>query len=158
MLKFLKSGQQNGFTLIELLVVIGILAVLLTIALVAINPSRHFQDANNTQRRSDVNAILDAVHQYAADNKGALPAGITGSALTLASSGGGTLNICSTLVPTYVADLPLDPTTGTKSPSTALCTAATSYNTGYTIKSSTGNRITVAAPAAEGGDTISITR
>ena len=47
---------KKGFTLIELLVVIGILAVLLTIVLIAINPGRQFAQANNTKRRSDVNA------------------------------------------------------------------------------------------------------
>ncbi len=64
--------SQRGFTLIELLVVIGILAVLLAIVLVAINPARQFAQANDTKRSSDVNAILNAMHQYAADNKGSL--------------------------------------------------------------------------------------
>ncbi|MDQ5951176.1 MAG: hypothetical protein QG639_453, partial [Patescibacteria group bacterium] len=39
--------SKHGFTLIELLVVIGILAVLLAITLVAINPARQFAQANN---------------------------------------------------------------------------------------------------------------
>ena len=69
--------NQKGFTLIELLVVIGILAVLLAITLIAINPARQFSLANNTKRSSDVNAILNAVNQYMADHKGALPTGIS---------------------------------------------------------------------------------
>src|SRR6185436_17359193 len=69
---------KRGFTLIELLVVIGILAVLLAITLIAINPAKQFSQANNTKRRSDVNAILNAIDQYAADNKGVLPTGISG--------------------------------------------------------------------------------
>ena len=68
--------RLKGFTLVELIVVIGILAALLAIVLVAINPGRQFAQANNTQRRSDVNAILNSVSQYAADNRGALPTGI----------------------------------------------------------------------------------
>ena len=75
-MKLSKLKNQKGFTLIELLVVIGILAVLLAITLIAINPARQFAQANNTKRRSDVNAILNAVNQYMADNKGSLPAGI----------------------------------------------------------------------------------
>src|SRR5258706_9045537 len=67
------SLYQKGFTLIELLVVIGILAVLLAIVLIAINPAKQFSQANNTKRRSDVNAILNAIDQYAADNHGSVP-------------------------------------------------------------------------------------
>src|SRR3989344_5237794 len=70
------KNNQKGFTLIELLVVIGILAILLAITLIAINPAKQFAQANNTKRSSDVNAILNAVNQYMADNKGSLPAGV----------------------------------------------------------------------------------
>jgi prepilin-type N-terminal cleavage/methylation domain-containing protein len=59
--KNISTLPRKGFTLIELVVVIGILAVLLTIVLVAINPARQFKQANDTKRRSDVNAILNAV-------------------------------------------------------------------------------------------------
>ncbi|MDP3941896.1 MAG: type II secretion system protein, partial [bacterium] len=63
--RMLQTKHTKGFTLIELLVVIGILAVLLAITLIAINPARQFSQANNTKRRSDVNALLNAVHEYA---------------------------------------------------------------------------------------------
>src|SRR3990167_4308182 len=83
-------NAKHGFTLIELLVVIGILTVLLAIVLIAINPAKQFAQANNTQRRSDVNSILNAIHQYAADNKGIITAlGIpTGTAIPICDSGG----------------------------------------------------------------------
>src|SRR5712692_10077825 len=100
--------KQQGFTLIELLVVIGILSVLLAITLIAINPARQFSQANNTKRRSDVNAILNGIHQYAADNKGALPAGITTTAQGISNTGA---NICASLVTRYLAALPVDPLT-----------------------------------------------
>jgi len=57
---------NKGFTLIELLVVIGILAILLAITLIAINPARQFGQANDTKRRSDLTAILNALGQYSA--------------------------------------------------------------------------------------------
>ena len=153
-MKLFKSFRnQKGFTLIELLVVIGILAVLLAITLIAINPARQFSQANNTKRRSDVNAILNAVNQYMADNKGALPAGITGAVQSISNTGA---NICAALVPQYIAALPRDPLTA-DGVSVTNCGAA--YDTNYTIvQSSTNNRITVNAPAVEIGDSISATR
>jgi len=146
---------QKGFTLIELLVVIGILAVLLAITLIAINPARQFSQANNTKRSSDVNAILNAVGQYAADNKGTLPAGVPSTA-TVIGNGTGQADICASLVTKYLAALPVDPLTSSGTPVTD-CTA--SYTTNYTIvKSATDSRITVTAPAAELSQTISVTR
>jgi prepilin-type N-terminal cleavage/methylation domain-containing protein len=154
-----RRSPQGGFTLIELLIVMGLLAVILAIVLVAINPAKQFADANNTQRQSDVNAILNAVTQYAAGNKGALPAGITTTAKTITSVAGATnIDLCAALVNTYIADLPIDPKVGTKTPANSVCTAATAYNTGYTILSPGGSRVTVSAPGAENSATISVTR
>lgn len=152
---------KKAFTLIELLVVIGILAILLAIVLVAINPARQFSQANNTQRSSDVNTILNAVHQYSADNNGTAPAGIDTTVRTITDSGAvATVDLCAALVPTYVADMPLDPQDGTEAPAASVCTAVgADYSTGYTIVSSASdNRITVAAPGAELGATITVTR
>lgn len=145
-----KLKRERVFTLIELLVVIGILAILLTIVLVAINPARQFQQANDTQRRSDVNAILNAIHQYAADNNGGLPDGIDGSATNIGSSGGD-VDICNDIVPTYIAEMPVDPTEGN-------WTDCNDYDTGYEVSSGEANRVTLNAPNAEIADSISITR
>lgn len=141
----------KAFTLVELVVVIGILAILLSIVLVAVNPSRQFSQANNTQRRSDVNALLNAVTQYAADNQGSLPTGIAATAKNI-GSGVGDADICTDLVSDYIALMPFDPTTGA-------FTDCTDYDTGYNIiKSASNNRITVSAPDAENSEIISITR
>ncbi|HSE29250.1 MAG TPA: type II secretion system protein [Candidatus Saccharimonadales bacterium] len=151
---------QKGFTLIEILVVIGILSILLAIVLIAINPQQQFQQANNTQRSSDVSAILNAISSYAAQNNGDLPAGIAATAKTLGKpTAADIVDLCSALVPTYIADLPMDPTTGTVTGGDTPCaTATTAYDTGYTVQTSAGNRVTVSAPDAQGGETISITR
>lgn len=151
----MKKLMARGFTLIELLVVIGILAVLLAITLVAINPARQFAQSNNTARSSAVNAILNAVNQYQADNKGALPTGITSTATNI-GNGSGQVDICAQLVTQYLAALPVDPLTNSGAAVTD-CTA--NYDTHYTIlKSATDNRITVAAPDAELGASITVTR
>ena len=157
-----KRVNQSGFTLIELLVVIGVLAILLSITLIAINPTKHFQDTRDTARRSDVAAILDAIYEYQAGNAGSLPASLASVSTSssapsvIASSGTGYVNMCD-VVPTYMADLPLDPTTGTRT-GTTTCQAGQSFSTGFTVyKSATSGRFTVSAPSAE-GSAISVTR
>ena len=162
-------NAKRGFTLIELLVVIGILTVLFAIVLIAVNPGRQFAQANNTQRRSDVNAILNAIHQYGASNKGVLPSGIGTSATPICKAGGtvtcaGGVDLCTTLVPIYLADLPKDPksTVGIVDPTANGPCAATTlgYISGYTVLNTGlagGNRITVAATGEdEGAGTFSI--
>lgn len=156
-MKLLKNyfRRQQGFTLIELLVVIGILAVLLAITLIAINPARQFAQANNTKRRSDVNAILNAVNQYMADNKGLLPAGITTTDQEISKTGA---DICSSIVPQYIAALPVDPKTNNGKPITD-CAVVGGYVTRYNIVQISGNnRLTVSAPDAELTESISVTR
>lgn len=145
--------MKKGFTLIELLVVMGILAVLLTVVLVAINPGRQLSQANNTKRRSDVAAILNAISQYAADNRGVLPSGITTTVQTIANTGA---NICLSLVPRYLAALPVDPSLNSPQ---GITNCGVAYTASYTAsQSATDNRVTIAAPAAELGETISVTR
>jgi prepilin-type N-terminal cleavage/methylation domain-containing protein len=77
MIRKLSTQAQRGFTLIEVLVVIGILAILLAITLIAINPNKHFQDARNSQRSSNVSAVLDAIYAYEAANNGSQPPAVT---------------------------------------------------------------------------------
>ena len=158
-------NNKKGFTLIELLVVIGILAVLLAITLIAINPAKQFAQANNTKRRSDVNAILNAIDQYAADNKGLLPTGIATSCtdpahpcyLSNDSAVSDKVDICAALVTKYLAALPADPQTATGGLPVTDCTAT--YNARYTVLQSTSdNRVTVTAPDAELGESITVTR
>lgn len=151
--------KYSGFTLIELLVVIGILGILLAIVLIAINPAAQFAQANNTARTNDVNTILNAVHQYAADHKGVLPAGIPegampadGSVVAADEIGTGNANICAATSPNYVSLFPVDPdvtaiTGGTNGAAVADCSVA--YITGYYIVKDTNGRLTVWAPGSE---------
>lgn len=152
------TTTQKGFTLIELLIVIGILAVLMGIVLVAINPAKQFKQANDTKRQSDVNAILNAVDQFAADNKGSIAAlDIPTSAPGDISSTG--VNLCSELVPTYIAALPSDPLS-TVNGGNPITNCGSAYDTLYTIvASTTDNRVTVTAQSeVNPSNPISVTR
>ena len=147
-----KRNGKNGFTLIELLIAIAILTVLFALTIIAVNPARQFSLANDTQRRSDINALLNGIYQYSADNRGSLPAFINstssqqiGSATTgcnISCSGTTTVAACvnlyTNLVPTYLADIPKDP-------------QQTSSTTGHyvIIRSSASNRLTITACDAE---------
>lgn len=144
---------KKGFTLVEVLLVIVIIAILAAIVIVAINPGRQLSQANNTQRSSDIKSILDAVSEYAIDNRGAIPSAVTGT-LTTIGSGTGQIDICADLVPRYIAEMPYDPTA-----TDASFTDCTDYNTGYQIiQDATTNRITVSAENAELSETLSVTR
>ncbi len=150
--------NKKGFTLIELVLVIGILGLLLAITIVAINPAKQFAQANNTKRRSDVNAVLNAITQYIAGNKGVLPAGIDTTVRTITNNTTITnrVDLCAILVPTYIAALPVDPGTNNGNP---VNTCTDSYNSDYTVvKSSASNRLTVSAPNAQNSETITVTR
>jgi prepilin-type N-terminal cleavage/methylation domain-containing protein len=71
---FLCNRNKKGFTLIELLIVVAILAILATVVFVALNPVARFEDARNSRRWSDVNAILSAIKLSQVDKRGYIAA------------------------------------------------------------------------------------
>jgi type IV pilus assembly protein PilA len=145
--------------LLEILLVVAAIAILAGIVVLAINPTKQLGDTRNSARRADVNTILNAVYQYAIDNNGSIPTTIT----TGTACGVSTQEICKTggscsgltdlstyLVSTsarYLVSIPTDPS------------GATTNGAGYEVyKNSTTNRVTVCAPDAEQGATISVSR
>ena len=155
-------NQQRGFTLLEILLVVAAIAILAGIVIIAINPSKQLGDTNNAQRSSDVNAILNAVYQYAIDNNGSLPSGIdsvTGTYQVLGTDGTGCDSTCgavttvaacvdlsSVLTPTYIVDIPSDPQNGSAA------------NTDYYINRDGDGRVVVGSCDPEQSETITITR
>lgn len=135
-----------GFTLIEILVVIGIIAILAGIVIVAINPGRQFAQARDSQRVSDLNSILNAIGQNMADNKGIFTCGSVDiptaplATSTIASLGGVDLRSC--LVPTYLSELPVDPSVG-------IAFKDATYNTAYGVIRDINGRVHVVATTSE---------
>lgn len=159
--------------MIELLLVIGIIAILASIVIVAINPTKQLGDARNSQRRSDVNTILSAVYQYAIDNSGNYPPDLRDSvagtryeicvceAGDCASTGATLPGECGTdvagaslvnlreLTGSYLLALPKDPR------------FASGASTEYTISRTASNRIEVCSLMVEplgSADEICVTR
>jgi len=145
----MEKNKKRGFTLIEVLVVIAMIAILAAIVIVAINPARQFAQARDSQRTANVNAILNAIGQNIADNKGVFtcadplpttPEDISKSAY----------NLRPCVVPTYISELPQDPVD-----SIFTCVDTDpgdchdgDYDTKYEVVVNASGRITVSAPGA----------
>jgi prepilin-type N-terminal cleavage/methylation domain-containing protein len=119
--------SKKGFTLLEILLVVGIIAILAGIVIVAINPSKQLATVRNTQRKSDIKQVANAIIQFYIDHS-YYPASTTFSTtplMTICPTGASTspaagfncaannlLNL-SELVPTYITAIPNDPGTTT---------------------------------------------
>ena len=66
-----REGRGAGFTLVELLVVIGIIALLISILLPALNKAR--EQAKRTACLSNLRSLAQLAHVYAAENRGRWP-------------------------------------------------------------------------------------
>jgi len=103
------NSKNSGFTLIELLVVIGIIGVLSAGVIIAIDPIKQINRANDKRRISDLKQIQAGLELYRSDN-GFYPANaeVTCGASVTASIDGGT-------PVTYINKVPCDPKVSTAS-------------------------------------------
>lgn len=109
------EARHPGFTLIEILVVIGIIGILSSVVIVAINPNKQFCEAQNAQRKVHEREVRNALQQYLIDKWSAaggsnLPT-TAAQAKPICRSGVTTDATCvnlDALAPTYVVALPVD--------------------------------------------------
>jgi prepilin-type N-terminal cleavage/methylation domain-containing protein len=97
MLKSIKKNR-DGFTIIEVLIVLAIAALIMIIVFLAVPALQ--RSARNTQRRTDVSAVVAAISNYISDNNGNVPNDIT-------------------IATNKVATISCVPTTGTTLPTTS---------------------------------------
>ncbi|MEK7184215.1 MAG: prepilin-type N-terminal cleavage/methylation domain-containing protein [Patescibacteria group bacterium] len=145
----IRRQQTGGFTLLEILVVVAAISLLAGIVIVALNPNKQLAETRNAQRRVDVNTILNGIYQYAID-AGSLPSSITTTTTEICK----TAATCTGLIDlsvltnsgTYLVGMPVDPT------------GSSVNGAGYYVNKNTNGRVTVNAPSAEQGASITVTR
>lgn len=155
------------FILLGIIIVLG---VLLMIALKiykdtkVIKSTVSFQgirleiEARNATRWSNVSTILNVIHQRIADYKDGFENGCAREPIptnpTKLATGRDSYDIAPCLVPVYLKHLPFDPAA-----KSAHYISPAEYDTGYNIqRDAISGRITISAPAAELGETISVSR
>ena len=154
--------MKKGFTLIELLIVIAIIAILVTVVFVALDPLTRFQKARDAQRWSDVDAIGEAAKLYQVDNGGSYFTALENVSpnvyyqIGTATSGCGTCpanataSSCFDFTPLvdshYLPKIPVDPIDGD------------STVTGYYFVKTPEEGVTIGACDPEDADEIEITR
>lgn len=111
--------RSRGFTLVELLIVIVVVAILVTISIVAYDGIQ--ERARDAQRRQDVGTIIKALEMYYVDH-GEYPLSNCGSSCPTpkkvnswwaTTSDGSWQVLADALVPEYISELPEDPQAST---------------------------------------------
>lgn len=153
MRKLQRLRFSKGFTLIELLIVIGILGVLASTLLLALNPQESQRRARDTKRFKDAGTLQTIIDQMINDGitlpacfaaaagctSTAVVAGITGQPCTstVATPNWLGVNVCN-----YVRELPVDPQNATTRAAVTGGTVAaptrTNVNMIYAIASANG--------------------
>lgn len=153
----MRLKNKQGLTLIEIIITTTLIAILTGIGFLALNPGTQVAGARNTERSLHLQAILNAIRQNIADHSGQVffcAFGALPTSTKKMATGAGNYDIAPCLVPTYIIVMPADPTA-----MGAHYASNTDYDTGYNIlQNSSTLQITLSAPSAELGKSISVTR
>lgn len=139
------SFPKKGFTLVELLVVVAILSIVGGMIIIMINPLGVQQRSRDARRKTDLEAIRQALELYRADNGEYPTGGWYGSAHSNWSS------FTSQIAPDFISQVPIDPqntATGYPGP----CSSRTLYRYNYRSVSSNQEYILTAIMENEGAN------
>ena len=148
---------RRAFSLVEIVIAITILLTVFGGLFFIISPAERFAKARNQEREVHVNLLLNSVSQNLNDTKGGFTCDAgsppTSTPARIAAGPGG-YDLIPCLYPKFITKAPVDP----KNPD-AYFTDPYDYDTGYYIvMNATTSRVTISAPSAELGETISATR
>ncbi|MDD4333107.1 MAG: type II secretion system protein [Patescibacteria group bacterium] len=153
--------NKRGFTLIELLIVIGIIAILVAVIFVILNPLELFSRSRNAQRWVKISELLTAINVYAVHHDGTVPnsADWTEDKNFVLGTGTGCNTTCSATTTEFnclelsdlvddkrISSIPLDPRYGTDS------------NTDFWVRRASGTIVTVGVCDPELEENIELTR
>lgn len=121
-----------------------------------LTPDNFDSQNNESERRTEIAQIAQAINKYAAKN-GDLPPNMP-TKLTAIGSYDQQYDLCKYLVPEYLKDMPLDPEAGVKTASSAdydgvrCIDKNIKYATSYAIVKGKNNSVVITAPLAETED------
>lgn len=110
--------SKKGFTLIEMLIVIGILGVLATTLLLAINPAEAQKKSRDTKRLKDLATLQTILDEYISDGNPFTGSCLTSATGCVSSTSGTSTQACGSAnwlgidVCKYVQTVPVDPNNG----------------------------------------------
>jgi len=103
--------KGKSFTVRDLVTSQIILALIIGLVFMFINPSKKLEDVKNKTKLKDIETLQTAINKYASDRKGNLPPNFisTEAPFEIKKNDGGIGDICSYLFPRYLPELPVNP-------------------------------------------------
>jgi prepilin-type N-terminal cleavage/methylation domain-containing protein len=153
--------NKAGFTLIELLIVIAIIAILVAVIFVILNPLELFSRSRNAQRWVKISELLTSLHVYSVHHEGTVPnqSDWTEDTNYVLGTGSGCNTTCGATTTEFscldldqlvadkrISEIPRDPRYGTIA------------NTDIWVRRASGTIITVGICDPELDETIELTR